>query len=385
MPHHRKAKHNRIYTDAQTAHLERGLELDAADLSIKSLSDKAAAKSAPTSATTALEALGSSGEAPRHDGFGPLLATCSKISNMLLNLSEDIKFAIGPGLGGLEPGEPSGRSSVERLGSDGKANAKAGERDTAMTSEASTKAGDSGAVKGDMNSKQGFAPETDDLPQQQGPEKDQGNGSKGLFKRGRLWSQPNASGRSSPSRTSEVLQGSRRKDAEPFEGVAVDAQRSATEGSAAEESKGRQAAVSEGEGGLQADNRERIAEAQAMVREPDNAQDSTADVKDRDEGDGGELPEGLPPWMRPTRFVEGLGGEPRLPPWQDAATRLAAHLEQLQRVLSPSPVPLGLAVLFSGSAFHSYVGLASRKTLYDIQSTVIFAFYTVESRAVYAL
>jgi hypothetical protein len=346
MPHHRRADSNRMYTDGQTAHLERGLELDAADLSIKSLSDKAATKATPTSSAAALEALSSSGEAPRHDGFAPLLATCSKISSILLNLSEDIKFAIGPGrgFGELGQGEP-GSGSLSRRSEERKAIAKAHGHDATGRIEEGTRSGESGVVQEGKGSTPGIAPGRESEPKSEHPAQkaysgeDKSHGIKAFFRRGRPTPRPDTPGQSNMKAENQVTQAT--------QGPGDDVQHDTTEMCAPDDQSESKDACDgqEGLGAFNAAGPEQLVDAHARVTEPANSQDSAIDVT---YSDGGSMPEGLPLWMAPGRFVGGLGGEPRLPPWQDAATRLAVHLEQLQRVLSPSPIPLGLAVLFSG-------------------------------------
>jgi hypothetical protein len=95
MPHTKSNRCQRLYTDEATAQLERGLQLDSNDLSTKAMSVTA---SRPAEPDPAGEPVASAQPPPPAygDGIQTLLTSCSRISSLLLNLSEDIKFALKP-------------------------------------------------------------------------------------------------------------------------------------------------------------------------------------------------------------------------------------------------------------------------------------------------
>ena len=188
MPLGRAHRGNRLYADESTAQLEHGLQFDSNALSMKSLSDAAAPAASATA--PAERPPGVPAAVAQQEGVATLLRSCSKISSLLLNLSEELKFAVAPPRAAKDTGE-----------------------------------------------------------------------------RGRGWG----------------------REGEP---TPVDTELT-----------------------------------------------------------GAGVADGRPAWMRPQRYVRGLGGEARLPAaWKDAATRVAEHVDQISRLLSPTPIPFGLALLFSRCA-----------------------------------
>ena len=103
MPASPNARGNRLYTDEATAGLEKGLQFDSKDLTMKTLSQthRRAAKHSNAAGTAddvdgppALAAAASDSSAG--SSLTSLLHKCSRISGALLNLSEDIRFQIAP-------------------------------------------------------------------------------------------------------------------------------------------------------------------------------------------------------------------------------------------------------------------------------------------------